>query len=102
MIVSRTGFALRQRKGVKEGRDEVVVEAVGALRSQAVPFWMEVRGEELLGHRRAHVVASRSGERCQDHGRIHVALVIGGKDDRSVDVIEMLAPVDAQPGECPS
>ena len=56
-----------------------------------------MRLEELLGHRCRHAAAPPARQRREDHGRVHVALVIRGENHRAVDAFQILQSVDRGP-----
>ena len=82
----RAGFALRQRKRVEEERREVVVQPLAEHLAPRLTFREEVRLEELLRHRRRDGLADVAGHRREDDRHVEVALVIGGEDDRAVEI----------------
>ena len=61
-----------------------------------------MRLEEFLGHGRCDAVTPARRERVEDDRCVEVALVIGGKDHRTVDGFQMLQPADIDAGEEPA
>ncbi len=49
--------------------------------------------EKFLAHRGRHSIAPARRQRVQNARHVHVALMIGGEDDRRLQVLEVLQAV---------
>src|SRR5687768_6705335 len=88
------GLPLRKPKSVEEERGEVVVQTLRENVPPRLPFRKEMRLEKFLQHGRRDLPSDVTRHGGHDDWHIGVALVIGGKYDRSVEIAQVFAPLD--------
>ena len=60
-------------------------------------LWVEMRIEEILRHRWRHSVAPAWRQCHQNYRRVQMTQMIGRKDHRSIELLQMLESADLDP-----